>query len=291
MPSVQAFYTNKTVIVTGAASGIGKALAKVFASYGANLALCDRDGELLVATAEALIEEHNAASVITREMDVADPQAWQSFVNQAYTQFGHIDICINNAGIEGTSAPVWASDFATLERVMAVNFYGVVHGTRSVLPYLIDRPWAAIVNVSSIFGMIGAANAADYCASKFAVRGYTEAFRAELAEIYPHIQIQLVHPGGISTNIARRDNSQSFKRKFLTTAPQKIAEHIALRVMRNQARIVYGNQSGLVHMASRLLPLNWLAKLVGKQMRQLDMQNDYRLDHPGFQVPEKKVDK
>lgn len=288
MPTEQEFYAGKTIVISGAASGIGRALAEVFASYGAHLALCDKDSSLLNEVSKFLMSTTTPDRVFTYTMDVANNEAWQDFIQQAHSKYNNIDVCINNAGIEGTSSPVWASDMATLERVMEVNFYGIVHGTRTVLPYLIDRPWAAIVNVSSIFGMIGAANAADYCASKFAVRGFTEAFRAELTEIHPHIQIQLVHPGGIATNIARRDNSQSFKQKFLTTAPKDIAEHIANRVMRNRARIVYGNQSAIVHVASRLLPLNWLARLVGMQVRQLGMQNDYRTDHPGFHMPNKK---
>jgi butyryl-CoA dehydrogenase len=132
--------------------------------------------------------------------------------------------------------------------------------------------------------LIAPPNTADYCASKFAIRGYTEALRAELALVHPQVQVHLVHPGGINTNITRSAQSQKFKQRFLTTAPSDIAMHIADCIMRNKARIIFGNQAGRAHIASRLLPLKWLSKLTGKEIRGLGMEGDYRAEHPGFQT-------
>ena len=284
MTTLSSFYLDKTVVITGAGSGIGKALAQCFANLGARLAIADIDAELIENVAETLRKENNDIEVLTAVFDVAEKSSWQSFLKEAYKRHGKIDMLINNAGIEGSSKPVWATSDETLERVMSVNFFAMVNGSKAVLPYLAERPWAALVNVSSIFGLIGPPNTADYAASKFAIRGYTESLHAELSQIHPQIQVHLVHPGGINTNITRVEESQAFKSKFLTTPPSDLANFIAKSVMRNQPRIVFGNQSTLVKLASRLLPLNWLSKLISQEMKKLNMTADYTKDHQGFKI-------
>jgi butyryl-CoA dehydrogenase len=224
-------------------------------------------------------------------MDVSEKPAWQRFLSSTANQFGHIDILINNAGIEGSCQPVWASDDDILHKVMDVNFYGMVYGSKAALPYLVNRPWASLVNVSSVFGFLGPPNTADYSASKFAIRGYTESLRAELAQVHPQVQVQLVHPGGINTNITRLPQSQKFKQRFLTTKPSDIALHIAKSIMKNKARIVYGNQAALTSLASKLLPLEWLSKLVSRELDGLDMKEDYTLNHIGLTIPKNHVEK
>jgi len=282
MPSLHSFYSNKTVLITGAASGIGRALATVFAGFGSKLAICDIDEGALAEVAAQLQASQPDITLFSSVLDVANKAQWQQFLAASYAKCGHIDMLINNAGIEGSSQPTWASDDDLLHRVMDVNFYGMVYGSKAVLPYLIERPWSALVNVSSVFGLIAPPNTADYCASKFAIRGYTESMRAELALIHPHVQVHLVHPGGINTNITRLDKSQKFKQRFLKTEPQEIALHIAKSVMHNKARIVFGNQSTQLNFASRFISLKWLNKLTGSEIKGLGMEEDYRSDHDGF---------
>lgn len=276
------FFAGKSVVITGAASGIGRALAEVFAGLGCKLAICDIDAHSLDEVASSLIQAHPDLVLYSSTLDVANKQAWEEFLAKADAKCGYIDVLINNAGIEGSARPVWATTDEMLERVMDVNFYGMVHGSKAVLPYLVERPWAALLNVSSIFGLIGVPNTADYCASKFAIRGYTESLRAELAMVHPQVQVHLIHPGGINTNITRLPESQKFKERFLTTAPEDIALHIATSIMQNKARIVFGNQATKTHIASRLLPLKWLSRLSGKEIEGLGMEDDYTPNHPSF---------
>ncbi len=293
MPSLQDFFTNKVVVISGAASGIGAGLAHCFASLGCNLALCDIDTEALAEVADTITKQHPTTQLHIETIDVSRKAAWQSFLCNAASQLNHIDIMINNAGIEGSCQPVWATDDDVLHKVMDVNFYGMVYGSKVALPYLVKRPWAALVNVSSIFGLLAPPNTADYCASKFAIRGYTESLRAELAQIHPQVQVQLVHPGGINTNITRLPQSQKFKERFLTEEPSAIALHIAKSIMHNKARIIFGNQAGRTSLASRILPLKWLSKLLAKEIDGLDMKEDYTVDHDGFSLPkdsDKKTD-
>ena len=280
--SLTAFFANKTVVVTGAGSGIGKALAAVFAELECKLAICDIDETALSATRNELQATHPQLCLYTNVLDVSKKADWHQYLASAAKHCGELDVLINNAGIEGSAQPVWATDDEVLHRVMDVNFYGMVYGSKAALPYLCKRPWSALVNVSSVFGLIAPPNTADYCASKFAIRGYTEALRAELELIYPQIQVHLVHPGGINTNITRLENSQKFKELFLKTEPKEIALHIAKSIMRNKARIVFGNQAHRAHIASRILPLKWLNTLSGKEIKGMGMEDDYHVDHDGF---------
>ena len=284
MPTLQDFFANKTIVVTGAASGIGAALASVFAELGSKVAICDIDESALAAVAKTLKASHPDMTLFTSGLDVSSQVDWQTYLANVAAHCGYIDVVINNAGIEGSSQPVWASDEDVLKRVMDVNFYGMVYGSKAALPYLTQRPWAALVNISSIFGFVAPPNTADYCASKFAIRGYTESLRAELELVYPQIQVHLVHPGGINTNITRLAQSQKFKERFLTTDPRAIALHIANSIMRNKARIVFGNQAIKTYIASRILSLKWLNKLTGREIAGLGMEEDYRTDHEGFKV-------
>lgn len=285
MSKLHSFFAGKTVLVTGAASGIGNALANAFAQLGCKLAICDIDNALLEEVRAKLKAAHTDLSIHAEVLDVSDEHQWQEFLANCAEKLDHIDIVINNAGIEGSAQPVWATDNAVLKRVMDVNFYGMAYGSKAALPYLASRPWAALVNVSSIFGLVGPPNTADYTASKFAIRGYTESLRAELEIVHPQVQVHLVHPGGINTNITRLEHSQKFKHRFLTTKPEAIALHIAESIMLNKARIVFGNQAKRTHLASKFLPLKWLSKLVGKEIEGLAVEGDYNPDHTGFKLP------
>jgi butyryl-CoA dehydrogenase len=295
MQQYKSFYQGKTVVISGAASGIGSALAHLFAEFGCKIALCDIDAtglEQVVSSIQASQQKNSShpaptLSIVRQVVDVANKQAWSVFLATCHDTHQHIDLVINNAGIEGSSQPIWASSDETLERVMDVNFYGMVFGSKISLPYLVQRPWAALVNVSSIFGLVAPPNTADYSASKFAIRGYTESLRAELALVHPQVQVHLVHPGGINTNITRLEHSQKFKQRFLTTEPRALALEIAKGVMHNKARIIFGNQAKRSALASRFLPLTWLSKVLSREIDGLGLEDDYITNHKGLTLPHK----
>lgn len=263
-------FKGKVVVVTGAGSGMGRAYAKLLAERGAILALNDCNAEDLAETVDLLPP---ASLVMSRAYDVSDRAATYEFAASVSEQLGDAHVVINNAGIEGSSRPVWATGDEVLERVMDVNFYGVVHGTKAFLPQLLRNGEGAIVNVSSIFGLVGAPNNGDYSASKFAVNGFTEALAAEL--LGTAVQVHLVHPGGIATRITRREESQAFNDKYLATAPEAIAKVVLDAVIKGKSRVVYGKGSKKTALGARLLPMRTMAKLVRRDVDDVMYKGDY----------------
>ncbi len=263
---------NKIVVITGAGSGMGRAYAHAFARRGSKLALCDYDAQGLAETVEQLGGAEQS-QLCHRVLDVSDQAAMQEFAQYVAQQLGNAHILINNAGIEGSAKPSWSTDMDCYRRVMEVNFYGVVYGCQAFLPQLRANSEAAIVNVSSIFGLIGTPNHSDYCASKFAVRGYSEALMAELLD--SHIQVHLVHPGGIDTDIARQPRSRAFSQHFLSTKPEAIAAKLIDSIARNRPRLVYGNGSRKTWLGARFVPLRWLTALIWREMRPVIDLSDY----------------
>jgi len=264
---------NKVVVITGAASGMGRAYAQAFSKRGCKLALCDYDLPGLKETARTL---NNAErdSLVLQQLDVADEAAMFAFADTVYEQLGGVDIVINNAGIEGSAKPLWATSSESFKRVMDVNYFGVLNGTRAFLPQMRQKNAGAIVNVSSIFGLAGTPNHADYCASKFAVKGLTEALMVELMET--PIQVHLLHPGGINTNIARQGHSQPFAKHFFQTQPLAVAERLIQGIEKNEWRIVFGHGALKTALGVRLLPLRWLSKLIWKELKPVIDLGDYR---------------
>lgn len=263
-------FKDKVVVITGAASGMGRAYAKLFAERGAILALNDYDAEQLAETVDLLPPN---TRVLSRAYDVSDRAATYAFAAEVSEQLGDASVVINNAGIEGSAHPVWATGDEVFERVMDVNYYGVLHGTKAFLPQLLRNPEGALVNVSSIFGLVGAPGSADYCASKFAVRGFTEALAAEM--LGTSVQVHLVHPGGIATNITRREESQAFAEKYLSTPPEEIAAHVIKAIESGRSRIVYGHGAKKTALGARLLPMKLLARVVRKDVDDVLDKSDY----------------
>ncbi|KAA1421653.1 SDR family oxidoreductase [Nocardioides humilatus] len=263
-------FTDKVVVVTGAGSGMGRAYALELARRGAALALNDYDAAALAETVTSL---PSSTTVITEHYDVSDRDATYRFAARVQTELGGAHVVINNAGIEGGCQPVWATEDRDYERVMAVNFYGVVHGTRAFLPQLLARGEGAIVNVSSIFGLVGTPNHSDYNASKFAARGFTEALSAEL--LHTPITVHLVHPGGIDTNITRRAESQQFSGKYLSTSPEAIARVVLDAVGTRKGRIVYGHGARKTWLGARLLPQRLMARAVWRDMAPVIDRSSY----------------
>jgi len=186
-------------VITGAASGIGRALALEFAERGCDLALTDRDEAGLKVLAA---EIGNARKVSLHCVNVGEREAIAEFATAATAAHPALNIVINNAGVAllGSFAEI---DQAQMEWLFDINFWGVVHGTRAFLPYLKTRREAHIVNLSSIFGIIAPPGQSAYAAAKFAVRGFSESLRHELAVAGSPVKLSVVHPGGVATAIAR----------------------------------------------------------------------------------------
>lgn len=251
-------YRARTVVITGAGSGIGAALADVFACRGARLALSDINGDALSATVHRC--ERGGAQVDGDVLDVADRDAVHAYAERVRATFGAVHVLINNAGVavHGRLADTSDDDFAW---IMDINFWGVVHGTRAFLPHLIASGDGQLANVSSVFGLIAAPKDAAYNASKFAVRGFTEALRQELRIERVPVTVSSIHPGGIKTGIARTARlsggdpaavQQLFDRMAITT-PQRAARTIVSGMQRDRARILVGPDAWLIAALPRLL--------------------------------------
>jgi short-subunit dehydrogenase len=259
---------NQVAVITGAGSGIGRALAEQLAEEGCRLALADIDAENLASVAAAL--RQRGAQLTTHTLDVADRAAVYAFADDVLQSHGGAQLIINNAGVS-VSQTVAELTYDDFEWLMNINFWGIVHGTKAFLPHLLKNSSGHIVNVSSIFGMIGVPTQSAYNASKFAVRGFTEALRQELAG--SGVAVSCVHPGGIRTNIARTsrfyqapDGLQDIERyharfdRLARTSPQKAAAIIVAGIKARRPRILIGRDAHLLDYAQRLLPTayTWL---------------------------------
>jgi short-subunit dehydrogenase len=193
------------VAVTGAASGIGRALALELAARGAELALADRDEAGLQAVA-AEIAKPGSGKVSIHRVDVAEPSQIEAFADSATAAHPGLNIVINNAGV-ALLGQFTEIDQAQMEWLFNINFWGVVGTTRAFLPHLGRQREAHIVNLSSIFGIIAPPGQSAYAAAKFAVRGFSESLRHELAMAKSSVKLSVVHPGGVATNIARNSRT------------------------------------------------------------------------------------
>jgi NAD(P)-dependent dehydrogenase (short-subunit alcohol dehydrogenase family) len=265
-------FSNKVVLITGAGSGMGRAYALEFAKLGARLALNDFDAKGLAETVEQL-SKVSTTELHSAVFDVSDRAAMEGFAADVKATLGNAHVIVNNAGVIGAGKPVWATPLAKIEQVMGVNFYGVVHGTQVFLPQLIENGEGAVVNVSSIFGLIGPPNQSDYSASKFAVRGFTEALMVELLD--SPISVHLVHPGGIATNIANVPQHQAFSDKYLSTSAEDIVRYVIRGIRRGTPKIVYGRDSLKAWLASNFVPLRLLSKLIWRDMHNVIDHSDY----------------
>lgn len=252
----------KVVVVTGAGSGIGRALAQDLVSRGAHVALSDINPEGLRATAALL--DGASTKVTTQVLDVRDWAAMQQHAVDVRAVHGGADVIINNAGltVAGTVEDMAYEDF---KLVLDVNLWGVIHGTKAFFPLLRERPEGHIVNIASINAMVPFAKNGPYNVSKYAVYGLNETLMQELRG--EPIRITSVHPGGIRTNIAKGGKHISAKEsdlfdKIAITSAERAAAVILDAVERNQQRVFVGVDAKVMAAAKRLFPA-WTVQLVG----------------------------
>jgi NAD(P)-dependent dehydrogenase (short-subunit alcohol dehydrogenase family) len=268
-------FDGKVAVITGAGSGIGRALALNLAGRGAVLALSDKDEVGLLETAERCAT-HHAREVHTEKLDVSDRAAMADYAGSVAAELGRVNAVFNNAGValHGDFEEVTYEQF---EWVMDVNFWGVVHGSKEFLPHLISSGDGHLVNISSLFGLMGMPGQTAYNASKFGVRGFTEALRTEMLIARHPVQVTCVHPGGIKTAIARNARTTEshdqqtvaklFDTKLARMTPERAAEIIVDGVLRNRPRIVVGGDAKLLDACVRIAGHRYqgaVAKVAGR---------------------------
>jgi NADP-dependent 3-hydroxy acid dehydrogenase YdfG len=252
-------FAGKVAAVTGAGSGIGQALAIELARSGAKLAISDVDTEGLARTKERL--EAIGAPVKVDRLDVTERERFLSYADEVKEHFGVVNQIYNNAGIAFTG-DIEISQFKDIERVMDVDYWGVVNGTKAFLPHLIASGDGHVINISSVFGLFSVPGQAAYNSAKFAVRGFTEALRQEMILAGHPVKVTTVHPGGIKTAIARNATSadgldktelaELFDKRLANTSPQRAARVILDGVRKNKARVLVGPDAKALDVVIRL---------------------------------------
>jgi NAD(P)-dependent dehydrogenase (short-subunit alcohol dehydrogenase family) len=256
-------FNNKVAVITGAGSGIGRALAVELANQGARIAICDVNAAGLSETANTA--KAKGVEVLDKVVNIASREEVAEFAIQVKNQFGQVDLVFNNAGIALGKKSLLDLSYEEWEKIMGINLWGVIYGTKEFLPHLMQRPEAAIINISSVFGLAGIAEQTPYCTTKFAVRGFTESLRMEL--IGSPVEVYCVHPGGINTNIAKaameeakdaktKKEVENFQ-KMLIHTPEKAANTILNAVKTKNEKILIGQEAYLFDFATRLLPVNY----------------------------------
>lgn len=252
-------FQNKTAVITGAGSGLGRALALQLNQAGANLALCDLNMAGLEET-RALLSDQTLKSTL-HGVDVSSREQMQKFAEEVMSQHGQVDLLVNNAGISLT--PRFLDDISEeqFEKVININMWGVYHGVRAFLPHLRTRPEAGIVNMSSLAGLVGLPTYAPYVMSKFAVRGLSETLQSELSGT--NISVLVVFPGGVKTNIIKNapdlkpDEKESAHSNFTknATLTAEDAAHAILRaVQKKKKRLILGIDAKFVFAIRNLFP-------------------------------------
>jgi len=275
-------FAGKVAVVTGAGSGIGRALALGLAERGARVAIADWDANGLDDTAQQLLAR--SADTMSARVDVSDRTAVAGWASDVAQHFGVVHQIYNNAGIAAGGPLIAETDYEAFERVLAVNLWGVLHGTKEFLPHLVASGAGHVVNVSSLNGFMAQPRLAPYVTSKFAVRGFTEALRTEMLAAGLPVAVTVVHPGGVRTNIARSgygpdagtippdrlERLEVYERRLFRTSAEEAARIILRAVERKKGRVLIAQARGVDRLV-RLLPesypryvVSWGRRLFGQ---------------------------
>ena len=255
-------WDGKVVTITGAASGIGRALAVTAANRGALVAISDIDEAGLATTEQAVIAAAGGADrVHSQRLDVSDAAAFTAYAATVEAHYGRLNVLINNAGVSLTGDLVELS-LDDIAWIIGINLGGVIHGTRAFLPRLIASGDGQLVNISSLFGLISMPGQSVYNATKYAVRGLTESVRQEMLIAGHPVAVTCVHPGGVRTGIARNgrvgratshaDMVEFFDRHMARLSPEDAAHAIVKGVLAGKPRVLVGADAHLLHQAARL---------------------------------------
>ena len=253
-------FADKVCVITGAGSGIGRALSLQLAAQGARLAISDINRANAEATA-AQATAAGAREVEVAELDVADKAAFFAYADTVLAHFGVVNLVVNNAGV-AVSKNVREMPLEDFEWLMGINFWGVIYGSYAFLEPLIASGDGHLVNISSLFGLLAVPTQSAYNAAKFGVRGFTEALRQEMLIAKAPIEVHCVHPGGVKTNIARAAraggdvSSEELGRRFDRIAnltPDQAATIILKGVRKGAPRILVGNDARALDLMQRVL--------------------------------------
>jgi NADP-dependent 3-hydroxy acid dehydrogenase YdfG len=252
---------DKVVVITGAASGIGRALAVDVARRGALVAISDVDESGLAETVD-LVKAAGAREVHADRLDVADRAAFTAYAAAVAEHFGRVNVVVNNAGV-ALVGDVEDLDYPDMDWIIDINFWGVVHGTKELLPHLIASGDGHVVNLSSLFGLLSIPGQSMYNAAKYAVRGFSEALREEMLLAGHPVGVTVVHPGGIKTAIARSsrtssredrdENARLFDERLAKMEPEEAARIIVEKgILGGKARLLVGLDAHALHHFARL---------------------------------------
>jgi len=253
----------KVVVITGAGSGIGRALAKSICKEKTDIALIDVDTAGMEETKRQIDLAGYGNRVETYKLDISNREDVQNTSNEIFSSFQAVDILINNAGV-ASSGDILDLNFKTFDWTMNINLFGTIYMTNAFLPFLLKQEEASIVNVSSVYGLMGMPFHAAYCTSKFAVRGFSEVLRQELYG--SGVSVSIVFPGGIKTNIARNARSDinidqkllekgvEVEEKSFKTSPEVAAKKIITGIKKKTPRIYIGGDAVKVNMLTRFAP-------------------------------------
>ena len=265
-------FLGKVAVITGAGSGIGRALAVSLAQQGCNLALADINTESLKQTQVILDSDlfDGSVQVTLHTVDVSQWSDVQALAESVKEQHGRVNLLINNAGV-GLGSLFKDASLDDMRWVMDINYWGVVYGCKAFLPLIKKTGGSTIVNVSSVFGLVTVPMSTAYCSSKFAVRGFSDALRHEVGYMGSDIKVACAFPSGIKTAIAQNSKvtlhtksktsveqqKANMEAHFLTT-PEQAATDILNGVRKGKSRIKVGKGSTLMDLASRLFPVNYI---------------------------------
>lgn len=262
-------------VVTGAGSGIGKHLAIALSRAGARLALNDYNAELLRETEEEIIQ--GGGEAFSQAFDVGSRDDMLAFANAVHEHYGQVDVVVNNAGVALGQAKVEDVSYEDFQWIVNINMWGVIHGTLAFLPLLRERPRASLVNVCSSFGMLAVPEQAPYCATKFAVRGFTDSIRLELMDT--RVRVSLVCPSQVRTNIirngrhkteaAKADLVDKFDKYMSRISPQDAAGTILRGIRKGREQISVGTDAKIFSFASRFVPRCIIKATTRRELKKL----------------------